>query len=88
MEQAEVLDRIKAAIPDAEIIVDGADCSFSVRVVSESFAGTMPVKRQQAVLGCFTAELSSGALHALTVQAQTPEEWKKQQESQLTQLSL
>jgi acid stress-induced BolA-like protein IbaG/YrbA len=79
MEKAAVAARIKQAIPDAEIQVEGADCNFSVVVLSQQFEKMMPVKRQQQILACFSDLLGSGALHALSVKAHTPAEWAKLQ---------
>jgi len=84
----EVVARIDAAVPGAEIIVDGADCSFEVTVLSSEFAGQPVVRRQQKILAAFSEELQSGALHALSVKAHTPEEWKSFQQAGLTQIQL
>ena len=77
MEKTEVEAKIKRVLPDAAIQVEGADCSFSVVVLSECFAKMPPVKRQQQVLACFSDLLSNGTLHALSVKAHTPAEWAK-----------
>lgn len=77
MEKAEVETKIRRALPDAAIQVEGADCNFSVVVLSECFAKMPPVKRQQQVLACFSDLLGSGALHALSVKAHTPAEWAR-----------
>lgn len=87
MEQAEIINIIKQALPSAQISAEGADCSFTVQVVSESFSGVGAVKRQQQILGLFSALLTTGTLHALSVKAYTPEEWAAAQ-TPLTQLSL
>lgn len=86
MQASEVVQRIQTQLTGAEVLVEGADCSFTVAVISDSFTGLPPVKRQQQVLGCFGDLLASGELHALTVQAYTTAEW--QQKNALTQLSL
>jgi acid stress-induced BolA-like protein IbaG/YrbA len=88
MEQADVINIIQQAIPEAKIQVEGADCNFKVVVVSESFAGLLEVKRQRTILTLFSDQLRSGALHALTVKAYTPAEWSAQPQAQLTQLAL
>jgi len=48
--------------------------SFELLVVSEQLAGKSPVARQRLLLHLFAAELSSGALHALSIRAKTPAE--------------
>ena len=72
MEATEVQSRIKSELKGAHVTVNGADCSFSVQVISQSFANMRPVLRQQKILQLFSAELSTGELHALTVDARTP----------------
>ena len=74
MNTTEVVSRIAVAFPDGDIMVDGADCNFTVAVTSSGFAGLRPVQRQQMVLRLFSSELSTGELHALSISALTPEE--------------
>lgn len=74
MEVEAVKQMILAHIPHAEISVAGEDCSFTVTVISQQFAGKLPVARQQMVMAPFKAQLASGELHALSVRAMTPDE--------------
>ena len=69
-----VREKITADLPNAKVTVQGEDCNFSVTVVSELFAGKLPVARQRMVMAPFTEQLASGELHALSVKAITPEE--------------
>ena len=78
MKREEVVELIRAGIPDAELLVDGEDCSFSVVVISPSFAGQSMLKKQQAVLATVSAQLATGELHAMTAKCYTPEEWQVQ----------
>ena len=82
MEQAEVVRRIVSLVEGAEIEVEGEDCNFSVIVVSPSFSDQSRIQRQQSILGLFSEELSTGDLHALSVRAYTPSEWKDYQARQ------
>lgn len=79
MEIAEVRQLIETGLPGCDLTVEGEGCSFSVVVVSESFAGLTPVKRQQKVLSTVNAPLSTGALHAISMKVYTPEEWAREQ---------
>ncbi len=89
MDRDEVLRRVRAAVPGAaDVQVEGADCDFTALVLSEDFAGVSPVRRQQQVLAQFADVLGSGELHALSVKAHTPAEWREKQAQTLTQLSL
>ncbi len=77
MEIAEVRQLIEAGIPGCEVTVCGEGCSFSVVVVSEAFAGLSLVKRQQRVLATVSEPLSTGALHAISMEVYTPEERRR-----------
>lgn len=79
MEIAEVRQLIEAGIPDCEVTVSGEGCSFSVVVVSEAFTGMSLVKRQQQVLATVSQPLSTGALHAISMNVYTPAEWTQHQ---------
>lgn len=74
MQAEEIISRIAELHPNAQIDVDGEDCSFAVYVISEEFAGKLTMQRQQPILALFASELTSGKLHALSVTAKTPQE--------------
>ena len=74
MDISVVKEMILGQIEDAQITVEGEDCSFSVTVVSDQFQGKLPVARQKSVLSIFKEQLATGDLHALSVKALTPAE--------------
>ena len=74
MNESEIINRITELYPDAVVDVAGADCSFEVYVISDSFKGVGTLQRQKSILGLFKDEITSGMLHALSVKAKTPEE--------------
>lgn len=76
MHSDEVVALIKGGFPDAEVKIEGADCSFAVTVISNAFAGMSLLKKQQSVLATVSDELASGKLHAMSVKCHTPAEWK------------
>jgi len=47
---------------------------FEARVVAESFTGLSTVKRHQLVYAALQEHIQSGAIHALTIKALTPDE--------------
>jgi BolA protein len=65
---------VRVEYPEAAIDIAGADCNFELHIVSEGFAGQGLLQRQKSVLALFKDELKSGALHALTIKANTPQE--------------
>lgn len=74
MQIEEIINRITELHPNAQIDVDGKDCSFAVYVISDEFTGKLTMQRQQPILALFSRELGSGKLHALSVTAKTPSE--------------
>lgn len=76
MNPKDIAERIQQALPDAQIELAGADCSFELLVVSESLRDQSQLARQRSLLALFSHELASGVLHALTIRAKTPAELK------------
>jgi len=72
-----VKQKIISDIPDAQVVVEGEDCNFSVTVISDQFKDKLPVARQKMVMAPFKEQLATGELHALSVKAFTPEEQAK-----------
>ncbi|MFN3713069.1 MAG: BolA family protein [Alcanivoracaceae bacterium] len=58
----------------------GSESHFRLVVVSDVFAGLMPVKRHQRVYALLQDELA-GPVHALALHTFTPEEWSARNES-------
>ncbi len=78
MKTDEVVALIKCGFPDAELLIEGEDCSFAVVVITPAFAGQSLLKKQQSVLATVSGPLATGELHAMTVKCYTPEEWQAQ----------
>ncbi len=72
MSPEEIKQRIQQEISDAIVIMDGADCNFSVEVVSAQFEGKSPIQRHRMVNDVFKSDFASGALHALSIKTKTP----------------
>ncbi|MCG8535324.1 MAG: BolA/IbaG family iron-sulfur metabolism protein [Pseudomonadales bacterium] len=87
MEALEIERKIHEVVAEAQMDVTGKDCDFSVTIISDEFEGLSTMKRQQKILSAFTNELTSGALHALTIKAFTLAEWNSKS-SHLVQISL
>ncbi len=65
---------IKQGMNDAEVSVSGAEGKFTAEVISTQFDGLPLIKRHKLVYACVNDEITSGALHALTIIAKTPSE--------------
>lgn len=75
MNHTDAIAILKKAFP-AAVAIDAVNNGnkFEVLIVDESFAGKRLVQRQQAVYAIFNEYIASGAIHALTIHAKTPNE--------------
>jgi acid stress-induced BolA-like protein IbaG/YrbA len=74
MSTIEIARLIRSALADASVDVQGGEGKYLVQVVSGAFAGLNRVKRQQAIYRILNEHIQSGAIHAVNMQLQTPEE--------------
>ncbi|MAL97998.1 BolA family protein [Hydrocarboniclastica marina] len=76
MQAQEVEAMVKAGLPDCEIQVQADGNHYLVVAVGDRFAGMSAVKKQQLIYGTVKEPLADGRIHALTIKAFTPDEWK------------
>jgi len=57
----------------------GGDDHYSVVVISPEFTGNSLLKRHRMVMDLFKEEVDSGEVHALSIQAFTPQQWEDKQ---------
>lgn len=77
MDSEQLAALLKAAFPEADVVVTGQAGKFDLRIVDAQFEGKRPVARQQAVYAPINQYIASGEVHAVTIRAMTPEEWRK-----------
>lgn len=65
---------IEDGIPGAQATVTGEGGKYEATVISDAFAGLSTLKQHQLVYGTVNEHIASGALHALTIKAHTPDE--------------
>ncbi|RVU30662.1 MULTISPECIES: BolA family protein [Neptunomonas] len=75
MNAQEVKQIIENHLEGSEVITAGEGCDFQVTVISDAFAGLMPVKKQQMVYASLNEHIANGTIHALTIKTYTPEQW-------------
>ncbi|WP_413736865.1 BolA family iron metabolism protein IbaG [Sodalis sp. RH21] len=63
------------ALQEAHVTGDGSH--FQVIVVSERFDGMSRIKKQQAVYAPLMEYISDNRIHALSIKAYTPDEWRR-----------
>lgn len=81
---------VESFIPKSQVWVEdltGTRDHYKVVVVSESFAGKMLIERHKMVNEALREPLK-GPIHALTIEAHTPEQWQKRQAQNLGQIKL
>lgn len=76
MNAADIQSLIENAIAGAEVLVDGMGDRFDICVISDSFQGLTPVKRQQSVYACIRPLLDAGHIHAVNLQTWTRAQWQ------------
>lgn len=73
-----VQQMIEQGIPGSRVAVQGDGSKFEAQVVSADFAGLNTLKRHQKVYATVGEHITSGAIHALTIKAYTPDEFEAQ----------
>jgi len=79
METNEIKQLIENGIDCCEAIVTGDGGKYEATVISAAFEGLTMLKEHQLVYATVNEHIMSGALHALTIKAYTPEEWQQKQ---------
>lgn len=77
METTEVKAIIEAGIENCEATVTADGSKYTAVVVSDAFEGLTMVAEQKMVYALLNEHIQSGAIHALTIKAYTPEEFAK-----------
>jgi stress-induced morphogen len=75
MAASDIEDMIKAALPDAKVVVEdlaGDGDHYAATVVSEKFRGLSRVRQHQLVYSALQGRMG-GELHALALQTSAPE---------------
>lgn len=75
MEVDALREAILAALPDAEVIVDGDGRHFTARVISGAFAGKSRVMQHQMIYQALGDKVGK-EVHALSIQTFTPQQWE------------
>lgn len=87
MTPQEVRQRIEDGLNISQKLAPGSDATqchvqefsggtdhYSVRVISPAFEGLNQLARHRLVMKLFETEIASGEVHALSIQAKTPQE--------------
>ena len=79
MTPQEIEALIRAHLPDTTATVQSTDnVHFEAVVVSPAFAGKRTLQRHRLIYGALGSSIG-GDIHALSIQAYTPDEWSARQ---------
>jgi acid stress-induced BolA-like protein IbaG/YrbA len=70
----DINELLAAALPGCQINVEGGGGKFQLAAVGTVFSGLGQVKRQQLIYQHLNEHIASGAIHAISMKLQTPEE--------------
>jgi stress-induced morphogen len=76
MDKEAIADKIRAAIPDAEVELKdltGTADHWEATIVSPAFAGKSPIQRHRMVFDALEEEMK-GPIHALSLKTYTPDQ--------------
>jgi stress-induced morphogen len=76
MKPEAIADRIRAALPDAQVELKdltGTEDHWQATIISSAFRGKSLIQRHRLVLAALAEEMK-GPIHALTMDVRTPEE--------------
>ncbi len=79
MEIEQIKALIAAQLSLDELHVKGENGHYQVIAVSNIFDGMSRVKQQQSIYAPLNDVIASGAVHAVSIKAFTPEKWKREQ---------
>ncbi|MBT3531295.1 MAG: BolA/IbaG family iron-sulfur metabolism protein [Gammaproteobacteria bacterium] len=74
MDSVQIEQILTAGLSDCEITVEGGDGKYLVTAIGQVFEGLNAVKRQQTIYKILNEHISSGAIHAVSMNLMTVEE--------------
>ncbi|MDH4106904.1 MAG: BolA/IbaG family iron-sulfur metabolism protein [Gammaproteobacteria bacterium] len=78
MNPEEIRRLLESGLPGAEVrVLSDDNTHYQAIVVSAAFAGVRPIARHQMVYRCLGG-LMGNEIHAMSIRALTPEEWRAQ----------
>jgi acid stress-induced BolA-like protein IbaG/YrbA len=74
LDASKITTLLNAELSDCQVTVDGGDGKYLVTVVGDVFEGLNAVKRQQTIYKILNEHITSGAIHAVTMNLMTGNE--------------
>ena len=74
MDASQITTELNAELSDCQVTVEGGDGKYLVTVIGDVFEGLNAVKRQQTIYKILNEHITSGAIHAVTMNLMTVNE--------------
>jgi len=74
LDASQITTLLDAELTDCQVTVDGGDGKYLVTVIGDVFEGLNAVKRQQTIYKILNEYITSGAIHAVTMNLMTANE--------------
>ena len=78
MDIKQIEQRLTEQLNLVEVYVSADGSHYAVIAVGECFDGLSRVKQQQMVYAPLMAEIADGSIHALSIKAFTPTQWRRE----------
>jgi acid stress-induced BolA-like protein IbaG/YrbA len=79
MHPDDIRKMIESNMANSNVVVTGDGRHFEVLVISSLFEGMSLIARQRQVYSTLGNNIHNGTIHALSIKAKTPAEWKREQ---------
>jgi len=74
LDASQITTELDAELSDCQVAVEGGDGKYLVTVIGDVFEGLNAVKRQQTIYKILNEHITSGAIHAVTMNLMTVNE--------------
>jgi acid stress-induced BolA-like protein IbaG/YrbA len=71
LDASQITTELNAELSDCQVTVEGGDGKYLVTVIGDVFEGLNAVKRQQTIYKILNEHITSGAIHAVTMNLTT-----------------
>ena len=78
MEIAQIEQLLREQLQLAEVYVKSDGSHYAVTAVGDCFDGLNRVKQQQLVYSPLMAAIADGSMHAVSIKAFTPQQWRRE----------
>lgn len=75
MSYADIKSLLEPHFDDAEIEISSDGSHFNLLIISDTFEGLLPIKKQQLVYAVINDKIADGSMHAVNMKLFTKAQW-------------